>query len=461
MSDKNSEEITIFVDTNAFIHLKDLKDLPWKTIFPKLRCLNIMVSSRVIEELDKFKVGASDRKRNRSRKALKQIKEAATSLDSRLKIRNKHPQIWLSAPLLPATDWSKYPCLDPSKPDDHLVIDTLIYGKGAIVFSHDTGPYIRAMQMGLRAEEPGEKNWALPSEPSKEELKIRELQRDLKKAKETYPNIIAKFGTKSIPVEQFDFIIPVLPPLDQSVAERMAKAYLKFNSPHSIPVRDNPFDLMLGSPFNQDYTEDDRVSYERDYSKFQAEVWKFFEDLHVRVSEISSVQPIPYFVENTSPVTAKGLRLDCNVSDTVYLAANGDDVATSVGKISFPDPPKKPQKGMFPNMSMHNALIRSNKPRDPTGFYWESRPEMEDQASALQCQEFRPTEIRPSEAWLCARAGIPLPGSIKIKVSASNMREPVSIVAPFTFSEVKTTWQDDRVHTRLPELLSKAIRDQC
>ena len=52
-----NEKIFLFVDTNAFIQLKDLKDIPWRKLFPKVKEVEILVSSAVIEELDDFKIG--------------------------------------------------------------------------------------------------------------------------------------------------------------------------------------------------------------------------------------------------------------------------------------------------------------------------------------------------------------------------------------------------------------------
>ncbi len=458
MENTDKEEVNIFVDTNAFIHLRDLKDLPWRELFPKIRHLNIYVSSRVIEELDKFKVGSSKRKRDRSRKALKTIKDAARN-QGKVKLRDKPIEIWLGLPNLPVADWSSYPSLDSSKPDDHLVLDTLSFGENAVMFSHDTGPLIRALQLGLDAVEPANSDWLLPAEPSKEDIEIKSLKKRLEVAQASHPKVTAAFGTKSNPIQNFELIVPILPPLETSLARKMAEAYLAVHPPHRIHVPHRPYGMLVGSIYSNEYTESDRKSYLDDYSRFQSSVHTFFEKLNERVHKISHAQPIPYYVENISPITASGLRVECTVKDCVYLASSDNDVENYFGKISFPKVPKKPEKGAMRNLHLHNHILAAKEPRDPTRFYWEKRPKFGDHKSALQCEDFRATEVWHDEAWVCAYSEIPLAGTIGIKISASNLREPLSLCSNFELSEVETTWQDDRVHSRLPKELSKIIRE--
>ncbi len=50
-----SEFIELLADTNAFIQLRDLKDLPWCAVFPNAKRIDIIIASQVIEELDKLK----------------------------------------------------------------------------------------------------------------------------------------------------------------------------------------------------------------------------------------------------------------------------------------------------------------------------------------------------------------------------------------------------------------------
>jgi rRNA-processing protein FCF1 len=59
----------LFTDTNAFLQLRDLKDLPWGDFFANVQAVDVMVASCVIEELDNHKTGTNQRRRDRARLA--------------------------------------------------------------------------------------------------------------------------------------------------------------------------------------------------------------------------------------------------------------------------------------------------------------------------------------------------------------------------------------------------------
>jgi rRNA-processing protein FCF1 len=52
----------LFIDTNAFLQLRDLKDLPWRDLFPGVRAVDLMIAHCVIEELDQHKTGTNKRR---------------------------------------------------------------------------------------------------------------------------------------------------------------------------------------------------------------------------------------------------------------------------------------------------------------------------------------------------------------------------------------------------------------
>jgi len=41
----------LFIDTNSFLQVRDLKDVPWKELFQGVDVVDVMVAPRVIEEL--------------------------------------------------------------------------------------------------------------------------------------------------------------------------------------------------------------------------------------------------------------------------------------------------------------------------------------------------------------------------------------------------------------------------
>src|SRR5687767_2423690 len=74
--DFRMNSVTLFLDTNGFIQLRDLKDIPWRKLFRGVKHVRIMVARAVVDELDKHKVSNKPRQRDRARAALRQIGEA-------------------------------------------------------------------------------------------------------------------------------------------------------------------------------------------------------------------------------------------------------------------------------------------------------------------------------------------------------------------------------------------------
>src|SRR5216683_1140686 len=134
-----SEIQTLYADTNAFLQVRDLKDIPWRDMFQGVRAVDVMVAPRVIEELDKHKSSTNQRRRDRARAALQLIDKASREADLSIVIREEPVRVRIVISAAPRFDWASHSILDPAKPDDQLVAEALSYGNGAAVFSHDSG----------------------------------------------------------------------------------------------------------------------------------------------------------------------------------------------------------------------------------------------------------------------------------------------------------------------------------
>jgi hypothetical protein len=132
----------LFTDTNGFLQVRDLKDIPWKDLFPSVKAVDVMVAPSVIDELDKHKNGTNQRRRDRARLALQVIERASREPDLALVIRDDPIRVRIVISSAPRFDWAKHPNLDSANPDDQLVAEALSFGNEAAVFSHDTGPRI-------------------------------------------------------------------------------------------------------------------------------------------------------------------------------------------------------------------------------------------------------------------------------------------------------------------------------
>jgi hypothetical protein len=439
--------VEIFVDTNAFLQLRDLKDLPWLNIFPDAKRVNIIVASRVIEELDKFKNSTNGRKRDRARHALKLIEAASKSDHLSLIIRDEPFEIKIAVSNLSPPDWSKYPQLDRSKPDDQLVAEAASYGKGAVLFSHDTGPRIRARLANIKAFEPLE-SWLLPLEKTDEQRKISELEKKLERALASSPKIIAGFDKADEPQSIIEILVPLLDELDTNTVDRLTAAYLTKHPPENMVARREPFPLI--SPNFVGYTERDVERYERDYSAFRKNVARYFQELNNALYRTAHVASISYFIQNDSGVSASGLRVEVGLTGEAMLLADQHAANGLVGSLSPPVPPKKPRvdrDSIPPFISPH--LLR-NEPRDPTRFFWFDRPELESKSSARQCEDFRATRLWKDKIILFVISDLPFDGLIKLHIEATNLPVPVNVTAVIRVEEHKANWSDEDVRRLLP-----------
>ncbi len=183
---------TIFVDTNAFIQLRDLADLPWRELLSDADHVAIMVARPVIEELDRFKVSAKMRLRDRSRRALAMIDEAAEAEGRTTGLREQPIRVTLTIAPRRRPDWTAYPDLDESSNDDRPVIAAAEFFGGAELLSHDSGPRLSAKDAGLITHA-APASWLLPEQQTDERRKLTQAKRDLKAALDPRPAVRISF----------------------------------------------------------------------------------------------------------------------------------------------------------------------------------------------------------------------------------------------------------------------------
>jgi hypothetical protein len=449
----SSPTVTLFVDTNGFLHLRDLKDLPWHVLFPKAARIDIMIASCVIEELDDFKTGNNGRKRDRARLALKLIEDASKADDLSLILRLDPIEIRIVIASGPPVDWSQMPKLDPAKPDDQLVAEAVACGNGAAVFSHDSGPRIRARIANIEALEPPD-DWFLPAEKTDDQRKVSQLERDLERALSTVPRIIVAVDSMKQETGCVDLYVPILPQIEQHVVEYLANAYFAEHPSLRLSAASRDVFGIAAIRMSDSYSEHDVSNYHSKYAKFRENVRSYFANLHKIVARTAYAAPIKYIVKNDSGVAARGLRIDAQLSGEAFLLADAEDAR--LGSLIPPSPPERPKTvrdrltSQIGDFSNFNSI---NKPRDPTKFFWFERPEHGAIRSALQCEDYRATRVWEDEIWIWVQDQLPFWGNISLHISATNLPTPVNIEAKISMSKRSTDWSDEKVLESLPEAL--------
>ncbi|MHC2432782.1 PIN domain-containing protein [Bradyrhizobium sp. USDA 4451] len=430
----------LFVDTNAFIQVRDLKDIPWRDLFPGATSVDLMVADAVIRELDKHKTSTNERRRTRARLALQLIDKGSLEPDFALVLKDAPVCVRLVISNNARIDWSAYTRLDPANPDHQLVAEALSFGGGAAVFSHDSGPRIRARVEGIEAYRPAD-DWLLPAEQTDDQRRIKQLERE---AKESRPNIIASFEGLNDETLEVEVIIPVLKPLDPEIASRLAREYLAEHPRAKLTY--TPTDPYLPAPiFGISSYDVDR--YNREYTSFEEAIRTYYSDLHDHVRRMAAACAVQYHVKNDSGIAAEGLRLEFDLEGDGLLLADREDAAEYVG-LQRPEAPERPTSVM--NLG---PPVQAWPPSpDPVAFHWVARPEVRrNKQGVLQCADFRPRRVYLDSILVATGPDLPKRLNLRLHVGATNLRDPVNISATLVIAEKEVEWSDPVVQAILPE----------
>jgi hypothetical protein len=444
----------LFTDTNAFLQVRDLKDIPWKDLFPGVKAVDVMVAPRVIEELDKHKTSTNQRRRNRARLALQLIEKASLEPGFALVLKDKPVRVRIVVSTAPRFDWEAYPNLDPAKPDDQLVAEALSFGNGAEVFSHDSGPRIRARIAKIQAYEP-RAEWLLPAEQTDDQRKITKLERALEQALSRSPRIVAGFDNIDESTSEIRVICPILQPLDPELALSLSDEYLANHPRASFAYTNNK---ML--PHLSIVPEGVAQRHVEQYSSFEAKVHDYYGSFHERIRRIATAAAIDYFVRNDSGVAAEGLRIEFDLEGAGSLLASREDATLDIGSFKTPTPPNDPTsiRDVFKSTVPYIPRVSGTmQPRDPVAFYWFERPKIGARHSALQCQDFRATREFSNCIFVLISDGLPVEVGLRMHVSAANMRAPVNVAAKLIISEEAVEWSHPVVQAILPDRIRELV----
>lgn len=446
---KATSQIRVFIDTNCFLHLRDLKDLPWTDIFPGARAVDVYVSPVVIDELDRLKTEKSGRIRDRCRAALQLIESASTQPDMKLSLRKKPISLRLAIAQGSKTEWERFPKLDSQRADDQLVASAVSEpgDEPTSLLSFDTGPLIRARLLGFSAMKTPDA-WMLPPQQDPLEKEKNRLARDLAIARAARPALEARWVDQAAD-GTIHAIVPTLPDLTPEQQERLLKR-LKLDNPRSGVVADrDPYGLRIGIGGISQHSVD---RYRKEYDTFIRRSKALFAKLPAVVAASLELPELQIEIENVSEFTAERLRVSIEaMDDSALLFGSKSDlrkVDAGIPKLKAPEPPSDPL------YSMHRNLVGAFKEdRDPTGFYWFDRP-MAASTGVLTCEEFRPSqsELLSVFAGLRERSG-----HLTVEVHARNLAAPIRLPTVVSASTVQTDWSHPSVVARLPTWMAEEI----
>lgn len=465
-----SDAVAVIVDCNCFLQLRDLKDVPWRELFPGVKRIEIFVTPSVVAELDKKKVDSKDRIRNRARAAFKLLDAASEADPMRIILRNGSIVVALNLPEIAPTDWSSHPRLDPSRPDDALVAQAadLAVDPPKILLSHDSGPRLTARRLGLAVKSVPEA-WLLPDPVDDDRKQIQRLQRENELLKARCPQILAGWGSTDQPLERLIIERLIVPPLSgEAIMAAVARCRAKW--PHATGTMRVGSGFFIGEEDTSGrFDQDDYLRYVAKWQQWALGLPAFFEELQKRIAGATRFAGADLWIENVGAAAAERLIVDFAVSDGWQVLADQkavDDIAPY--PVMLPGPPLTPfqqdhrdrtTKADDVSRQIRYLATSQAQPRDPTGFYWIERPGFDSTRGVYGCEEFRAKRRDEDMIWLWPRGNSPAQGKLSVDIHGSNLGEPLKLDLPLAFADRGAGWNDAAVIAALDPPLTEIIAE--
>jgi hypothetical protein len=456
VDDLTMKSAVAYIDTNCFLQLRDLKDLPWKDIFPGVDHVALQVAPIVIDELDEHKTSTNGRKRDRSRSALDHIDQAADEPGETLVLRSRDPKITLTLTHRPDRAAASVFGLDFDTPDDQLVLSALSQGTDVSIISHDRGPRLTARRKGLLAPKLPH-SWLLPDDQTDDKRTINRLQGDVKKLTERLPQIKVAF-----PSATADGLVTLvrfrLPELSSDRAKALAKSYCALNPIKTLPINgsvhwNNRADL---------FTQSEADEYHRGYQKFRESAQSYFEKLHTLLSRVTAASALEFSISNQGGASAKQMVVELEIAGQLTIFENHDSAQRAVGSLEPPKPPQARNENMRRLREAENVMraqfrAPSPEPSSPTSINWIERPKNGAQIASYGCDDFRPGRNYDDEVllWSADASGL---GRFTITAGASDT-QAVTATVEVRIDERVIGWDAPELDDLLPVEVLKLLRE--
>ncbi len=212
----------LFLDTNILLHYVDFEQINWKDIFQG--DVTIVMSPKIIEEIDTIKDRDSSSKRKRKAKAI-HAKINDVLLD------NKVGKVSVITCLDPQDALFDQYSLNKSANDDWFILAAMRFQQEnpnaeIIIVSADSGPLIKAKCLALRYHKLEEK-YRIQDEPSEEEKRIKQLEKELEREtnRKSKPEILFDNNTNVLRVSR-----PIVEDIEAIVRAKVEEERRKY--PH-------------------------------------------------------------------------------------------------------------------------------------------------------------------------------------------------------------------------------------
>lgn len=372
-----------FLDTNMLLHYKVFEGMPWRTILAD-DDYKFIICQKVFDEIDKHKDGAKTKLRNRAKSINKYLisyldGNPASSLDID----------FCSNPSKASTERDDF---DSSSSDEYIVFAAHEFNsKGCrkVIVTGDGGMKLRAMKVGLETILIKNSNYLIAQEPTDEEKKIKQLEKELARYTNRCSKPLLLFEDAKDSVVLHKCSIP-----DFSDELDVLRSELLQKYPHRSPDQ-----LRKGCVINgltipdllhsfSPYTAEDYETYNRKRDDYIEDMVKYQKKKLLYSAIDDCIQEVKLFIFNqgTSPTGKMGVKI-LLPEDLVILS---EDAWVSCD-ITPPEPPQllsSLDKSMIERAQLNDLITarlahipyyNSNHKDRETEMHWMSAPTLPKQ----------------------------------------------------------------------------------
>lgn len=475
----------VFPDTNVFVQCKQLEALEWRVLGNYDKVI-LIVTRPVISEVDTQKSG-SGRLAKRAKLANSLFRKFLQGDVIEISLQGDGPTLTvaLGQSLEPSDELSDL--LNYNHADDRLVGIAHAYqakNDHEVVFlSHDTGPLLMAKRVGIKFHQVPD-SWLLNSENDEDQKRIKELESDLKRLKDSEPRCSISFNSS-----EWKFTRIKHRPLthDQIIdlVELLKAACPLATDFGSTEVNErqggiNRFGFLPIEKYVP-VSPEDISTYKENYNQWLNHCHEYFKDFHNKLNSQPELFTISASLVNdggrpADDVSARFQSVTNNIK-LMDLPTNKDFEESKI-KLKLRAAPiipcgtwvrttdfakfggfDLPSVAPLPIYDRLNAnLLNMKSVRDQNAFYWkDGKPEEPCAVLEFECAQWRHQDT-PEEFHL--RVAItenrePLHGAIQIVVRASNLVDPVRKTQgiEFTIEEIDS-------FSKAKALITEKIFDQ-
>jgi hypothetical protein len=327
-------ELTVFPDTNIFLHCRPIHDLPWHEVF-EFDVLHLKIAGTVVDEIDRLKRDGNPRRAKRAREANSLFRQMLADPSGSVSLQSGGKSVVISfAPPLLANRTTPV-TLDRTRGDDSLIEEALIYAQEqlfTVLLTGDTGVDLRARRHSLATSVIPD-SWLLPAEPDERDKRIRELEQRVGKLEVIAPKLVLGVRVDGAAVRELQLTLPHYAPLTSDEIDGLMQQLRKkhpcateFPDPPEPKAR-NEFEKRLLSVARANLigvSKDEIAKYETEYASWEQSAQETFSRWANLLNAKYRWHQLVIEIDNTGAASAQHLLLEIELHNGLKAGVSTD-----------------------------------------------------------------------------------------------------------------------------------------